>query len=144
MRLEAAACRGTPSEWPLEFLQKGGRETEVLSTRSLVERALGEYLALKGAGGVREATGIADIAASVQENLARGIAHIAIHAARDRGIRLVALSGGVAYNAAIRETIRREVTREGLTLFMNREYPLGDGCISYGQCVWAGVLRKEG
>jgi hydrogenase maturation protein HypF len=49
----------------------------------------------------------------------------------------------VAYNAAIRETIRREVEAAGLSLLMNREYPLGDGCISYGQCVWAGLVKRE-
>jgi hydrogenase maturation protein HypF len=111
-----------------------------------VRLALDEYLSVKGsggAGGAGEGKALADLAASVQENLARGIAHIAIHAARDRGLSLVTLSGGVAYNAAIRETIRREVTRAGLTLLMNREYPLGDGCISYGQCAWAGAMKRE-
>jgi hydrogenase maturation protein HypF len=141
MRLEAAAYRGTPSEWPLEFLEKPG--AEVLSTRSLVGQALGEYLAAKDSGRPGETRAVADIAASVQENLARGIAHLAIHGARDRGLSLVALSGGVAYNAAIRETIRREVERAGLTLLLNREYPLGDGCISYGQCAWAGAVKRE-
>jgi hypothetical protein len=26
---------------------------------------------------------------------------------------------------------------------MNRDYPLGDGCISYGQCIWAGMQAKS-
>jgi hydrogenase maturation protein HypF len=142
MRLEAAAYGGTPSEWPLEFIRKPG--AEVLSTRSLVRNALDTYLQAEGSG---ESGGggkaIADIAASVQHNLARGLAHIAIHAARDTGLNRVALSGGVAYNAAIRETIRREVEAAGLSLLMNREYPLGDGCISYGQCIWAGMVKRE-
>jgi hydrogenase maturation protein HypF len=143
MRLEAAAYPGTPSEWPLEFLQKGGRGAEVLSTRSLVRRALNGYLGAQGSGDGSERKAAADIAASVQVNLARGLAHIAIHAAGDHGMTRVALSGGVAYNAAIRETIRREVEAAGLSLLMNRDYPLGDGCISYGQCIWAGMVKKE-
>jgi len=141
MRLEAAAYGRTPSEWPLEFIQKPG--AEVLSTRTLVQRALGEYLTARSAGGAGERKALADIAASVQHNLARGLAHLAIHASRDQGLTRVALSGGVAYNAAIRETIRREVEAAGLSLLMNREYPLGDGCISYGQCVWAGLVKRE-
>jgi hydrogenase maturation protein HypF len=141
MRLEAAAYAGKPSEWPLEFIQKTG--AEVLSTRTLVQRALGEYLAARGAGGAGEGKTLSDIAASFQHNLARGIAHLAIHAAADHGMTQVALSGGVAYNAAIRETVRKEVEAAGLTLLMNREYPLGDGCISYGQCVWAGMVKRE-
>ena len=141
MRLEAAAYCGTPSEWPLEFVQKPG--AEVLSTRTLVRNALDEYLKATGSGKSGERKAVADIAASVQHNLALGIAHLAIHAAHDTGLTRVALSGGVAYNAAIRETIRKEVETAGLSLFMNREYPLGDGCISYGQCVWAGMVKRE-
>jgi hydrogenase maturation protein HypF len=142
MRLEAAACLGIPSQWPLEFVEKPG--AEVLSTRSLMRNALEEYLKAKGSGAGSEGKAVADIAASVQESLARGIAHIALHAARDTGMKTVILSGGVAYNAAIRETIRRELAAAGLSLLMNRDYPLGDGCISYGQCIWAGVVRREG
>ncbi|MDD1665137.1 MAG: carbamoyltransferase HypF [Methanomicrobiales archaeon] len=141
MRLEAAAYSGTPSEWPLEFIQKQG--AEILSTRALVRNALEEYLKARGTGTHGEGKALADIAASVQHNLARGIAHMAIHAARDHGMTRVALSGGVAYNAAIRETIRNEVESAGLMLLMNRDYPLGDGCISFGQCVWAGLVRQE-
>jgi hydrogenase maturation protein HypF len=143
MRLEAAAYGGNPSEWPLEFIQEGERGGEVLSTRTLVRRALDMYLEAQGSGGSSVRKAVADLAASVQENLARGLAHIAVHAARDRGLYRVALSGGVAYNAAIREAIRREIETAGLTLLMNREYPLGDGCISYGQCIWAGMVRRE-
>ena len=53
------------------------------------------------------------ISTPFQYNLARGIAGLAIHAARDR-IPLVVLSGGVAYNRAIRETIADQVTHAGL------------------------------
>jgi hydrogenase maturation factor HypF (carbamoyltransferase family) len=51
-----------------------------------------------------------------------------------------ALSGGVAYNRAIREAI----SAAGLEVVMNREYPLGDGCISFGQVVYGGGARSEG
>ena len=84
-----------------------------------------------------------DIAASFQFNLARGVAGLAVQAAEDRGLTKVALSGGVAYNRAIRETIREEILAAGLELVMNPEYPLGDGCISYGQCVYAGMSKIE-
>jgi hydrogenase maturation protein HypF len=141
MRLESAAYCGTPSEWPLEFVQKPG--AEVLSTRTLVRNTLDEYLKAKGSGESGERKAVADIASSLQYNLARGIAHLAIHATHDTGLTRVALSGGVAYNAAIRETIRKEVEAAGLSFLMNRDYPLGDGCISYGQCIWAGMQAKS-
>ena len=81
---------------------------------------------------------VGDIAASVQYNLARGIAAMAVRVAEERGIPRVALSGGVAYNKAIRETVLGEVQAAGLEVVMNREYPLGDGCISFGQVVYGG------
>jgi hydrogenase maturation protein HypF len=85
---------------------------------------------------------VSDLAASFQYNLARGIAGLAIHAARDRNLDLVTLSGGVAYNKAIRETLADEIRKAGLLMEINADYPLGDGCISYGQCLSAGALKK--
>ena len=87
---------------------------------------------------------VRNIAASIQYNLSRGISALAIHAAEHDDISLVALSGGVVANRAIRETIRSEITRAGLSLVINDAYPPGDGCVSFGQCVWAGSLAKTG
>jgi len=132
MKLESSAISGRAHVWDLEYLTDG--PSEVLSTRTLCKRALLEYsLARKD-----RASDISDIAASFQYNLARGIAGLAIHAARDRGLDLVTLSGGVAYNRAIRETLADEIRKAGLTFGINADYPLGDGCISYGQCLSAG------
>jgi len=127
MKLESAAYSGRALVWDLEFLRDGG--CEVLSTRSILAEAY-----RRSAAGER--TG--DVAASVQYNLARGVAAMAIRAADELGIPRVALSGGVAYNRAIRETIIGEVRAAGLEVVMNREYPLGDGCISFGQVVYGG------
>jgi len=139
MRLESLAVRGTAREWPLVFGSRDGCRT--LSTRALCRLAFQEYSRSTDLPLPDREKARADIAASVQHNLARGIAALAVDAARERGIPTVVLSGGVAYNRAIRETIQREIRAAGLTLVMNPEYPLGDGCISYGQCVWAGSLR---
>ena len=129
MKLESAAAEGRRAEWDLVYLSDGGRE--VLSTRDLLRRAW------------QHSTHdpLADVAASFQFNLARGIAALAVHAAEERGIGQVALSGGVAYNHAIRETIASEVRAAGLSVLINADYPLGDGCISYGQCVYASALQ---
>jgi hydrogenase maturation protein HypF len=85
---------------------------------------------------------IRDIAASFQYNLARGIAQLALHAADRDGMNKIALSGGVAYNHAIRETIRKEITSHSCECVINSDYPLGDGCVSFGQCVYAGKLQE--
>ena len=136
MKLESFATRGTASPWDLEYFRAGS--CEVLSTRALCRMALARMM---HSGGDDRA--LRNIAASFQVNLARGIAGLAIHAARDRDLPLVTLSGGVVYNRAIRETIRGEIAKAGLELVINDQYPLGDGCISYGQCVVAGKLSEE-
>jgi hydrogenase maturation protein HypF len=81
---------------------------------------------------------IHDIAASFQYNLSRGIAALATRAAERGGLQKIAVSGGVAINYAIRETVRQEITSHGLACIINPDYPLGDGCVSFGQCVYAG------
>jgi hydrogenase maturation protein HypF len=136
MRLESVATGGRPQDWDLEFL--GSRGMQVLSTRSLMEDALSRYLPLKEESPLIQRRGIADIAASFQYNLAMGIALLAVSAAEDEGIPRVALSGGVCYNRMIRSTIWNELKRHGLIPIINAEYPLGDGCISYGQTIIAG------
>ncbi len=68
---------------------------------------------------------------------------MAIGSAERDGLKKIALSGGVAYNHAIRETIRREIIARGFTCIINNEYPLGDGCVSYGQCLYAGRVLQE-
>jgi hydrogenase maturation protein HypF len=141
MRLEAAAFRGRAETWALEFLHDGPQE--VLSTRGLLHEAHRHYQQVSDLPLSEHRQKVADIAASLQFNLARGIAAMAIRAAGDSGITTVTLSGGVAYNEAIRTAIAREVSRSGLQFLMNPEYPLGDGCISFGQCIYAGVARRE-
>jgi len=134
MKLESEAAYGTPEDWDLRITESGGCSS--LSTRALMEAA---FARLEDApAGDRQA--IRDIASSFQHNLSRGIARLGILAAQKSGIRTVALSGGVAYNRQIRETIRSEISGAGLDCILNREYPLGDGCVSFGQCVYAGSV----
>jgi len=135
MKLESAAYGGTPEGWDIPLVRSGGME--VLSTRSLMRKAYEEAAALP-AGDERS---VRAVAASFQYNLARGIARLAMNAADAGGFRQIALSGGVAYNGLIRETIRSEIVSRGYEYVANAGYPLGDGCVSYGQCVYAGCLR---
>ena len=137
MKLESAAYRGNPEPWDIPLQRKG--EVEMLSSRVLLEIALTEMD--RRPSGYERA--VRDIAASFQFNLARGIARLAIDAAEREGMRNIALSGGVAYNHAIRETIRSEILAAGFSFVTNAGYPLGDGCVSYGQCVYAGILTKQ-
>ena len=137
MKLESAATGGRPEEWDLIFSRRGN--TETFSSRALMESALARLH--DAPFGDRRA--VRDIAASFQFNLARGIARLAIDAAQKNGMKTVALSGGVAYNRMIRETIRQEISNASLTFLIDRDEPLGDGCVSFGQCVYAGTLMRQ-
>jgi len=138
MKLESAAYGGTAEAWdPLPIVTRDGME--MLSSRTLMQTA---FIKMTEAPAGDERA-VRDIAASFQYNLARGIARLAINAAERDGIRRVALSGGVAYNEAIRQTIRSEIIARDLEFVTNADYPLGDGCVSYGQCVYAGMLLKR-
>jgi hydrogenase maturation protein HypF len=134
MKLESAAAAGTPEVWELTFANRDGCET--LSSRALMETALERMPATPA----DDRQAVRDIAASFQYNLARGIAQMAIRAAERDGMQEIALSGGVAYNHAIRTTIEAEVTGRGFTCIASQNHPLGDGCVSFGQCVYAGRL----
>jgi hydrogenase maturation protein HypF len=123
--------------WDLSFSTLNG--CEVLSSRALMKTAFAKLQE----PGMDDHRRIRTLAASFQSNLARGIAALAIRAAEREGMKTVALSGGVAYNHAIRETIRQEVLARGFACTINADYPLGDGCVSFGQCVYAGTLLKN-
>ncbi|MCX6694664.1 MAG: carbamoyltransferase HypF [Methanomicrobiales archaeon] len=137
MQLESAAARGTAEEWELTFCEEKG--LRVFSTRALFRDLFARWKQLSPG----DQRGTCDLAASFQYNLALGISHLAIDAAKERGIPRIALSGGVAYNAQIRRVISETVRRSDLDLILSREYPLGDGCISFGQCVCAGSVREN-
>jgi hydrogenase maturation protein HypF len=136
MKLESAAAGGTAETWDLTLTRNG--DLEILSGRALMDTAFSRMQDIR-AGDRQE---IRDIAASFQYNFARGIAQMAIHAAERDGMHKIALSGGVAYNHAIRETIRREIIARGHVCVINTDYPLGDGCVSFGQCVYAGKVLE--
>ncbi len=137
MKLESAASGGHAEPWDLVFSMHEG--CEILSTRSLMKTAHSRLQAAPE-GDLRV---IHDIAASFQYNLARGIARLAVNAADREGMTKIALSGGVVYNHAIRETIKKEIAAHDYECIINADYPLGDGCVSFGQCVYAGKLLGQ-
>ena len=128
MRLEAVAGEGNPedpSSVPSLLVRDGG-VTVVDTTRMLLETLL-------AIGRIS----IADACASFQQSLAGALGHAATEAARDRGISQVGVTGGVAVNIRIVETIKRCVEEAGLDFLQHRLVPPGDGGISLGQAVVA-------
>ena len=85
MKLESVATRGRPKAWDIPILSSDG--TFILDTPAILQRAREEYLK-----DPLNQDHVADIAASVQMNLAGKIAEIAMTVASDTGIPRVALS----------------------------------------------------
>jgi len=127
MRLEAAARGGTARDVEAPIREVEGRlEVDLVSGfAALVEMAKGEPLA--------------DVAATAQSLLAQGTAAAAVRVARDLGIGVVCLSGGVAVNDAIATAFRRQVEAAGFRVVTNEWTPCGDGGISFGQAAFVGA-----
>ena len=134
MVLEAYAARGTPQ--PLEVRIVSGRNgADVLLTSEILR---------EGRVMIKRGVSVPDTAATMQTALAKGIAELALRSAEKTGISTAALSGGVAINRSIRETIIAELADAEVRCLTNPRYPFGDGCISCGQVITAGILAKEG
>jgi hydrogenase maturation protein HypF len=121
-KLEAAAVDGSPRQLAVPYDTVDGRP--VVDTPRLTER----LVALR-----REGVGAADVAATAQRALADGLARLAVDAAAERGVEGVGLTGGVAYNAAIRRRVAERVRAADRSFLCNERVPPGDGGIAYGQ-----------
>jgi len=133
MKLESAAKKSTQRvDLPIVFRKWGDPGVPVLDTTELL---LGVY---ELSGGKYSS---ADLAFAVEENLAKGISEIAISLASKDSFEKIGLSGGVAYNDHITSRIAGNVKEAGFEFLTHRHVPCGDGCISFGQAIAAG-LRK--
>ncbi len=130
MRLEAAARGGTAHPVPVPLREFEGRR---IADTVAVFRTLAE-LRSEGASG-------ADLAATAQAALARGLAQLAIEAAREQEIPAVGLTGGVAVNDAIATTMRVAVEKAGLRFLAHRLVPPGDGGLAFGQLAQAAWIQ---
>jgi hydrogenase maturation protein HypF len=93
---------------------------------------------LEGVAGGRPA-GI--LAAAFHETIA-GVTSELVDAARaETGLRTVCLSGGVFQNRRLASTLLRRLARDGFDVFINRQVPVNDGGISYGQAAVAAARR---
>jgi len=130
MRLEAAARSGTPLQFAPATIRRtshGGRTLDVAG-------ALAELIFT-----VDPKSAMRDRAATAQRILADGVARMAIETADEADIDTVGFSGGVAYNDAIASRIRAVVEAAGKTYITNCAVPCGDGGVSFGQAVCAGL-----
>lgn len=127
MKLESVAYQGKEdSEIPLKITKNKGRN--ILDTSQILVSVLERKL---------EGENIADIAASAQNAVARGLAELAIISAEKTGVDVIGGSGGVFYNEAISMTIKTAVEESGYRFIQHKNSCAGDGSVSLGQAVVA-------
>ncbi|UZE92546.1 MAG: carbamoyltransferase HypF [Methanosarcinales archaeon] len=129
IKLESAARGGKcVPDIPIKFKTEDGRK--VLDTTQIV---LSVYENLN-------AHSKADIAFSVEDAIASGLAELAIDAAKKAGIETIGISGGVAYNAHIITKIQEAVEGHDFRFIRHDKVPAGDGGISLGQAIVASFI----
>ncbi len=92
---------------------------------------------------LEEGEDIGRIAAAGQEAVSIGLAIIAIEAARDCGIDTVGVTGGTFYNEAITAHIKDCIENAGLKFIQHTNSCPGDGSVSLGQAIVAGINFKK-
>ncbi|MEM4700408.1 MAG: carbamoyltransferase HypF [Candidatus Nezhaarchaeales archaeon] len=129
IKLEAVASRGEADAVKLSVEVESGEGGILrLNTAKIIAEAY-EWLR-RGARRV-------DVAAAVEDAVARGLAEVAVEASRRYGVKVVGFTGGVAYNRRITKRIRAVVEGEGLKFLRHIKVPCGDGGISLGQAAVA-------
>ncbi len=126
MKLESAAMGG------VEVLQlKPIIKGEILETTDMLLEVFEN----------RSKHAVADLAFSANAYLARGSAELAIEKALENSVKVVGFSGGVACNEIFTKIIRETVEAAGLRFLVHEAVPPGDGGLSFGQAVYAGLFN---
>ena len=83
------------------------------------------------------------IAVAGQKAVSIGLAKLAIESAREKGIKTIGATGGVFYNEAITSHIKDAIEKEGFEFIQHINSCPGDGSVSLGQAIVAGVNLKN-
>ena len=84
------------------------------------------------------------IARRFHESLAAGLAELAAHLAKCRGVSHVGLSGGCFQNVTLTLSLAAALEEKGLIPLLHKDLPPGDGCISLGQAAWGRMVLQAG
>ncbi len=133
IRLEAVAREGKPLKLPIEDYIVYEKERILLDT----SRILLDLVKLNEKGEQTK-----NIANTAQYVIAKGLSDIALEVAKERGIDIIGVSGGVAYNDFIVRTIGESVKQDNLKFAQHKLIPPGDGGISIGQAI-AGATKLQ-
>jgi hydrogenase maturation protein HypF len=89
-----------------------------------------------------EGQNVGAIARGFHIGLAKGVSQSVATLSAEHGVRTVVLTGGVFQNQLLLSKVNDSLTRSGLTVWVNRAVPAGDGGLSLGQAAIAS-LRAE-
>ncbi|MFX0181227.1 MAG: carbamoyltransferase HypF, partial [Candidatus Hodarchaeota archaeon] len=127
MRLEGLAAKGNPENVDLEVKYSQEDGIYVINTSDLILKIIEmkqKFIYNK-----------ADIAAAFQKKLGNCFAELAIKIAKSHNINIIGLSGGVAYNYAFSNAIKKKVIENGFSFIEHHLIPPGDAGISTGQLI---------
>ncbi|HEY5630424.1 MAG TPA: carbamoyltransferase HypF, partial [Candidatus Limnocylindrales bacterium] len=84
------------------------------------------------------------LAASFQATIAQVTRELLSDAHARTGVTTVCLSGGVFQNRRLASSLLRELAADGFDVFINRQVPVNDGGVSYGQAAVAAARLAAG
>lgn len=88
---------------------------------------------------IEEGENLNKIAVAGQKAVSIGLAKLAIESAKEKGIKTIGATGGVFYNEAITAHIKDAIEKEGFEFIQHINSCPGDGSVSLGQAIVAGV-----
>ncbi len=127
MRLEGLAAKGNPENIDLDIKYSLKNGIYVINTSDLILKIIDLNQTFKN--------NKADIAAAFQTKLGDIFAEVAIKIAKYHDINIIGLSGGVAYNYAFSNAIKKSITENGFSFIEHNLIPPGDAGISTGQLI---------
>ena len=86
----------------------------------------------------------AGLAADFQATIVEVTRRLLADAMERTGVRIVCLSGGVFQNRRLASVLLRELAGDGFDVFINRQVPVNDGGVSYGQAAVAAARLASG
>ena len=92
---------------------------------------------------IEEGENLNKIAATGQKAVSIGLAKLAVESAKEKGIKTIGATGGVFYNEAITSYIKNYVENEGFEFIQHINSCPGDGSVSLGQAIIAGINLKD-
>ena len=92
---------------------------------------------------MEEGENLNKIAAAGQKAVSIGLARLAVESAKEKGIKTIGATGGVFYNEAITSYIKDYVESEGLEFIQHINSCPGDGSVSLGHAIVAGINLKD-